>query len=246
MFREQLLYLGESFTNIPSQALCVRLDRSQQGVAPRSCLSSRPVKPRPRPPPGAPGPGLRGPPIMGPNGHPMPPGGRGPPSGRFYPTDARPRSPGGPGYGGPPRLYPGGPGRSMSPVGHFPVPRSMSPGPRSMSPGPRSMSPGPGMRPGPRAMSPGPGYNGPRSMSPGPYGPGMQRPVIPVNQRQRSNSAGNISPPNIGAAAPPRSSPLAVAQPPAPAPTGDLPATPSSAPSSPGDQISRKPVHADF
>ena len=28
------------------QALCIRLDRSQQGVAPRSCLSTRPVKPR--------------------------------------------------------------------------------------------------------------------------------------------------------------------------------------------------------
>ncbi|KAK4153010.1 myosin-1 [Chaetomidium leptoderma] len=29
-------------------ALCIRLDRSQQGVVPRTCLSTRPVKPRPQ------------------------------------------------------------------------------------------------------------------------------------------------------------------------------------------------------
>ncbi|KAL9122994.1 MAG: hypothetical protein Q9187_000452 [Circinaria calcarea] len=38
-------------------ALCIRLDRSQQGVAPRTCLSTRPVKPRSNGPPrGAPAP----------------------------------------------------------------------------------------------------------------------------------------------------------------------------------------------
>jgi hypothetical protein len=30
-------------------ALCIRLDRSQQGVCPRTCLSQRPIKPRPGP-----------------------------------------------------------------------------------------------------------------------------------------------------------------------------------------------------
>lgn len=35
-------------------ALCIRLDRSQQGVCPRTCLSQRPVKPRPTGPPGSP------------------------------------------------------------------------------------------------------------------------------------------------------------------------------------------------
>ncbi|KAJ5711329.1 hypothetical protein N7488_005485 [Penicillium malachiteum] len=228
-------------------ALCIRLDRSQQGVAPRSCLSARPVKPRPRPPAGGPpGPGPHGRPMVspGPNGRSMSPAGRGPPSGRFYPGDPRPRSPigPGPGYGGPPppRAYPG---RSMSASrfpGQFPIPRSMSPGPRSMSPGP-GMRPGPG----PRSMSPGPGpypMPAPRSMSPGPYG-GMPRPAMPVNQRQRSNSAGNMSPPYIPGVAPARSSPLAAAEPPIPAPMGDLPALPSSIPNSPsGSQISRKPV----
>ncbi|KAK4228543.1 hypothetical protein QBC38DRAFT_454128 [Podospora fimiseda] len=32
-------------------ALCIRLDRSEQGVVPRTCLSTRPVKPRPAGPP---------------------------------------------------------------------------------------------------------------------------------------------------------------------------------------------------
>lgn len=40
-------------TNYDVQALCIRMDRSQQGVAPRTCLSKLPVKPRPQGPPGA-------------------------------------------------------------------------------------------------------------------------------------------------------------------------------------------------
>nr|POE77857.1 hypothetical protein CFP56_09500 [Quercus suber] len=51
-------------------ALCVRMDRSQQGVAPRTCLSKVPVKPRPQGPPNGqrgPAPGMRGPgPQQGP------------------------------------------------------------------------------------------------------------------------------------------------------------------------------------
>lgn len=45
-------------------ALCIRLDRSRQGVVPRTCLSTRPVKPRPMQngPRGPPPPGMRGPP----------------------------------------------------------------------------------------------------------------------------------------------------------------------------------------
>lgn len=83
-------------------------------------------------------------------------------------------------------------------------------------------------------------------MSPGPYGPGgMQRPMMPVNQRQRSNSAGNISPPTVGGTLPPKSSPLVSAEAPGPAPTSGLPALPPSAPASPtGSQINRKPVPA--
>ncbi|KAJ5490883.1 hypothetical protein N7539_002450 [Penicillium diatomitis] len=189
-------------------ALCVRMDRSQQGVAPRSCLSARPVKRRPRPPPGAgPGPAPRGPlPPMGPHGR-MP----GPPPGdRYYPQGP----PGAANSSRPP--YPAGP---MPPANGFPaVPRPMSPGARSMSPAPRS-------RPGPNP--------GPRSMSPGPYGPGgMQRPAMPVSQRQRSNSAGNMARP-MASAAPLKSSPLVATQAPGPAPTIHLPALPPSTPTSP-------------
>lgn len=82
---------------IVPQALCIRLDRSQQGVAPRSCLSARPVKPRP--PPGARGPGPRGPPpgLMGP-GQPRPQSpanGHGPPSPQAQGRAPRPYKPAG-------------------------------------------------------------------------------------------------------------------------------------------------------
>lgn len=53
--------------------LCVRLDRSQQGVCPRSCISKLPVKPRPPPgqrPKGPPQAGSRPGTPQGPNGAP--------------------------------------------------------------------------------------------------------------------------------------------------------------------------------
>ncbi|KAK0715268.1 hypothetical protein B0H67DRAFT_553830 [Lasiosphaeris hirsuta] len=67
-------------------ALCIRLDRSQQGVAPRTCLSTRPVKPRAAQ--GAP----RGPPVN-PTRPGYPPQGmpRGPMNGQYQ----RPQSPAG-------------------------------------------------------------------------------------------------------------------------------------------------------
>ena len=131
----QLVRLVHEFDD--GWALCVRLDRSQQGVAPRSCLSSRPVQPRSRPLPGG-ALGSRGPPMMGPNGR-MPPQ-----SSRFYPPqDARPSSPARPGYAVPP--YPQRP----MPTGQFPsAPRSFSPGPGARPMPPRSMSPGPYGPPG--------------------------------------------------------------------------------------------------
>ncbi|KAL8673138.1 MAG: hypothetical protein Q9168_002435 [Polycauliona sp. 1 TL-2023] len=87
-------------------ALCIRLDRSQQGVAPRTCLSARPVKPRPNP-------NARG------------PAPRGPPPGMFHPGQQRPMSPSS-GRGSP------GP-YDRAPRGMAPGPHS---GQRSMSPGP--------------------------------------------------------------------------------------------------------------
>jgi hypothetical protein len=70
----------------------------------------------------------------------------------------------------------------------------------------------------------------------------MQRPpMMPINQRQRSNSAGNVSPPNVGSAPPKDPSPLAAAEAPTPAPTAELPAIPNS-PDSQGSQVNRKPL----
>ncbi|KAH8880296.1 hypothetical protein GQ53DRAFT_774310 [Thozetella sp. PMI_491] len=140
-------------------ALCIRLDRSQQGVVPRTCLSTRPVKPKqpqggPRGPPVNP---QRGPgPNYPPGQRPMTPQGRRPSAGGPY---VRPESP-----MRPSTSHGTGP-RPQSPAGG-PMGRPMSPGPRSQSPGPRSQSPGPQYQPQGRPQSP----NQMRRMSP-PHGP---------------------------------------------------------------------------
>lgn len=150
-------------------ALCIRMDRSQQGVVPRTCLSKHPVKPRTGPPrQGPPPPGMRGPPIrspMGPGGIPQP----------------RPLSP----ASG--RMSPGP--RSMSPG-----PRQMSP--PQMQNGPRGRSNSNAPQYGPprgRSNSNAPYAQPPRSMSPGPYGGGPQMAPPPqIDGRPRSNSASQI------------------------------------------------------
>lgn len=109
-----------------SQALCIRLERSQQGVAPRTCLSARPVKPRP--PPG----GARG-----------PPGPRGPPLGMMGPGQQRPQSPAS-GRGSPNPHKPGQTPRPYNPVGN--QQRSMSPGPYGGGPQRPAKIPTPGSK----------------------------------------------------------------------------------------------------
>ncbi|KAI1300603.1 hypothetical protein F5Y03DRAFT_363865 [Xylaria venustula] len=154
-------------------ALCIRLDRSQQGVVPRTCLSTRPVKPRPAG--GPPGPRNGGPPVN--------------PSGQRGPARGPPRGPGpnyAPNYppGPPPQGRPESPMRPMngrpqspaqirpySPAGGRPQsPAQMRPyspaGGRPMSPHtgrPASPAGGPPMSPGPRAQSPGPRQQRPQS-----------------------------------------------------------------------------------
>lgn len=157
-------------------ALCVRLDRSQQGVVPRTCLSKHPVKPRqggpPRngPPPGSPR--MQGPPRNGPNGP------NGPPMG--HPGVPQPRP-----------LSPANNGRSSPhPPALSPASGRMSPGPRSMSPGPRQMPPPQGRG---RANSNAPYAQQPRSMSPGPYGGGPQTAPPQEMGRPRSNSASQVA-----------------------------------------------------
>ncbi|KAI5802578.1 hypothetical protein FPQ18DRAFT_300704 [Pyronema domesticum] len=102
-------------------ALCVRLDRSQQGVCPRTCLSQRPVKPRPPPGPnGAPPPhsGRVSPPQTQ-AGPPPPPRSQSPNS---FPAPVHNQSP--------PRL----PQNEMSPRPQSPNSRPVSPVVRSESP----------------------------------------------------------------------------------------------------------------
>ncbi|OAP53776.1 hypothetical protein AYL99_12019 [Fonsecaea erecta] len=160
-------------------ALCIRLDRSQQGVVPRTCLAAKPSKPKPS--------------HLNQYARPPPPGGPG----------SRPMSPaGGPRAGMGPQRPMSPAGRPMSPAG-----RPMSPAGRSMSPMGRPMSPSgrmspagmrrpmsPGFNQGPRAMSPGPRRGPPpgRSMSPGPYGVRGGPPPMAAANRPRSNSASNV------------------------------------------------------
>lgn len=132
-------------------ALCIRLDRSQQGVVPRTCLSTRPVKPRT--PQGAPRPG---PPINPQGGYP-----------RGTNQPARPMTP----QGRP--MTPQG--RPMTPQGQRP-PQNMAPKPTGpMSPGPRPQSPGPRYQ-GPPAGRP----QSPNGMNPRPMGPAGPSPMNPV------------------------------------------------------------------
>ncbi|KAF2445497.1 hypothetical protein P171DRAFT_266326 [Karstenula rhodostoma CBS 690.94] len=152
-------------------ALCVRLDRSQQGVVPRTCLSKHPVKPRQGPPRnGPPGPPrMQGPRPNGPDGIPM---------GHAGVPQPRPLSPANNGRSSP---HP----PAISPAGS-----RMSPAPRSMSPGPRQMPPPQGRA---RSNSNAPYAGQPRSMSPGPYGGGPQMAPPPQMGRPRANSASQIA-----------------------------------------------------
>lgn len=138
-------------------ALCIRLDRSQQGVVPRTCLSARPVKSRP--PQG--GPGSRGPPVR-PNYGPGRPG-----NGPMSPN-------GGPGYGpnggprGPPQGGPNGGRPGPGPINtKFMNPRGPPP-PGSWS---RPQSPAGPMMPHNGTMSPNGGH---------PASPGGNNPMSPV------------------------------------------------------------------
>ena len=117
------------------------MDRSQQGVAPRTCLSTRPVKPRPKQPQGPPGPRMRGPP---PQHSPLAPaGGRGfsNPSVQSLPSQAqnfrpqqRSMSPG-PYGGGPqrPNFIPQGSQRRSNSAGNINDKARATPGPSPLS-----------------------------------------------------------------------------------------------------------------
>ncbi|KAL2056368.1 hypothetical protein ABVK25_003391 [Lepraria finkii] len=150
-------------------ALCIRLDRSQQGVAPRTCLSARPVKPRP--PPGARGPSPRGPP---------------PPPGMVGIGPQRPSSPAS--GRGSPSPY----GRTPRPIGPGPngsQQRSMSPGPYGGGPQRPANIPTPG---GKRRSNSASDVSDRRMSPPGPspMNPNIQR--VPL-QQQAVNSPDSAS-----------------------------------------------------
>jgi hypothetical protein len=155
-------------------ALVIRLDRTQQGVVPRTCLSARPVKPRapqgaqrPGPPVNPSGQYPRGPnQHHGPGQRPMTPQGRPmTPQGRPMTPQDRPMTPQGMPSQGRPRMGPAAPS---------------GPGPRPMSPAGRPQSPGPRYN-GPTAS---PGHPASRPQSPSvlnrpmtPSGPGPEASV---------------------------------------------------------------------
>ncbi|KAN0104611.1 hypothetical protein V8E51_010356 [Hyaloscypha variabilis] len=150
-------------------ALCIRLDRSQQGVVPRTCLSTRPVKPRPQQngPRGPPPPGMRVPQQqprpMSPSGRPMTPNGQHPRP--MSPSQQRPMTP----NGQHPRPMSPSTQRPMTPNGQHPRPMSPSqqrpmqgrPGSPSQMQARRNSPPGPSaMNPqySPSNSPPGPGF----------------------------------------------------------------------------------------
>lgn len=166
-------------------ALCIRLDRSQQGVVPRTCLSTRPVKPRPQAPQAqgpatarGPQPGMRGPPQGRPRAASNPQGPQGRP---MTPTNgqSRPMTPNGQGR----PMTPNGQGRPMSPAMINGPPRSMSPGPQGSPRGPgpqgRPRSPSASQVQGRRNSPPGMSPMNPAmgSSPPGPQGPLSRKPV---------------------------------------------------------------------
>ena len=158
--------------NVTLQALCIRLDRSQQGVAPRTCLSARPVKPRP--PPGARGP-------------------RGPPQGMMGPGQQRPASPAS--GRGSPTPYGGRAPRPMGPNGS--QQRSMSPGPYGGGP---SQRPAGTPMSGKRRSNSASDLRGGRNSPPGPsrMNPNIQR--IPMQQQAIASPDGLSAPstPTVG------------------------------------------------
>jgi hypothetical protein len=164
-------------------ALCIRLDRSQQGVVPRTCLSTRPVKPRPQQnsPRGPPPPGMRVPQGMPPPGsaRPMTPNGQQPKA--MTANQQRP-------------MTPSQQQRAMTPTGGQQFPLTPSQEARSMSPGSQQRSASPAQVPlpeSPRAPSRPSSPSGQHAGRKGPPGPSPMNPVA-----------------FIGAGSPPTSAPI--------------------------------------
>ncbi|KAL7820971.1 hypothetical protein V8C26DRAFT_392107 [Trichoderma gracile] len=166
-------------------ALVIRLDRSRQGVVPRTCLSTRPVKPRP------------------PQGRPPVPAAGGPPRGTNSPTGQRPMTPQGQrpmtpqGMRGPngtpngaPRMGPGPGSRPASPAG----PRMNANGSRPQSPMGRPMSPGPKFQGPPTSRPQSPSGMSQRGSPPvsSPLNPNSSSPTSSPTDSPSGSQAGSI------------------------------------------------------
>jgi hypothetical protein len=130
--------LSSQFFSNNYQALCIRLDRSQQGVCPRTCLSTRPVKPRPQQngPRGPPPPGMRVPQQgcpMSPAMNQGPPRAMSPAGNRPMTPQGRPMTPTGPNPQN--QMTPQNRGRPRSPsAAQMQGRRNSPPGPSPMNP----------------------------------------------------------------------------------------------------------------
>ncbi|RDW79518.1 hypothetical protein BP6252_04156 [Coleophoma cylindrospora] len=171
-------------------ALCIRLDRSQQGVVPRTCLSTRPVKPRPAQN------GPRGPPRVPQQGRPMSPSmNQGPGAGS--PGSNRPMTPNGQQR---PMTPNGGQQRPMTPNGQQ---RPMTPNggqQRPMTPNgqQRPMTPNGGQQ---RPMTPNGSQQRPMAQGQGrARGPSVSQAQPPMQGRPRGPSVSQMQPqrPTVG------------------------------------------------
>ncbi|CAI4214902.1 unnamed protein product [Parascedosporium putredinis] len=127
-------------------ALCIRLDRSRQGVVPRTCLSTRPVKPRA---PGGPNGQQRMGPPVNPQPHPMHAQKVGP-----APLQVRPESPARSGTPSGPNYYPQQQQQQQQQQSSSPRYQPMPPPQRSGTPNSMNGRSSPAL---PRTMSPAPG-----------------------------------------------------------------------------------------
>ncbi|EHL02934.1 hypothetical protein M7I_0901 [Glarea lozoyensis 74030] len=153
-------------------ALCIRLDRSQQGVVPRTCLSTRPVKPRPQ----------QNGPRVSPQGHPMTANMH--QQGRpMSPAGIRPMTPNG--QQGRPMTPTGQQGRPMTPTGQ--QGRPMTPNSQNRQRGPPANGPMNGQG---RPRAPSNAQQQARRNSP--PGPSRMNPVSPPE----NNSPGPLRTPS--------------------------------------------------
>jgi hypothetical protein len=163
-------------------ALCIRMDRSQQGVAPRTCLSKLPVKPRPQGPP----------PQGGPRGGPGP---------QQQQQQRPPMGPGGPGM----QMQNGGPRRPSNPQNNNGG-NMQQPGVIPGAMYPRPLTPTQGGQPGPQQQQRPMQQQQQRPQQPQPQQQQQQRPQQQpqLQQPQQQQQSQQNQAPRSAPSSPPR------------------------------------------